>query len=575
MKMFKNTTFRSGLSLFALLFILGYYFFSFNKHSGWEQKNVIITDSKIYYSYLPATFIYKDLHFNYADSLNNKLGSHQVTGFKNEEGLTCQKMSVGKSIMDIPFFLIAHAWAKMDSNYQANGYDTIYHLLIGLAGLFYGFLALVYVRKILRVQFPDYIVAIVILLIGCSTNLLFYSTYRSGMAHASGLFLVAFFIWNSMRYVDEGDVKALFQAMLALGLAMIVRPTNVLFGLFLLIYLFESGKSLSRLVEDVKNRFAPHLLALLAFLFPIVIQMSLWKYMSGNWIQYSYRDEGFFFSSPEIISGLFSARNGVFLYAPILIFAFVGMFFSFKQKMKLSLIIPLVIFIYVIFSWWTWWYGGSFGSRSFIESYVIMALFLALFFERISSNWHKNIQIIVFSILIILSFQLTKKQSYLSRYGVLHWDSMTYKAYWDLFPTGKYDDSFFDHLEAPDYQNSKKYGEEYIDFKVMDKHNSFSEVVKVSLEDYNVGDSITVVCEIWDSNKIKFDKNTLVYLRLEHEGEVFLYDVKLAPKEKKRTYWNKLILKIPVTEKTQGEIISLQYKYIGDSRCFYRLPKIE
>ena len=94
-----------------------------------------------------------------------------------------------------------------------------------------------------------------------------------------------FFIWNSLRYVDKGNVKALIQAMFTLGLAMIVRPTNVLFGLFLLIYLFESGKSFSKIIEDIKNQLLPHLLALFAFIIPIAIQMGLWKYISGQWIQ--------------------------------------------------------------------------------------------------------------------------------------------------------------------------------------------------------------------------------------------------------------------------------------------------
>ena len=56
-----------------------------------------------------------------------------------------------------------------------------------------------------------------------------------------------------------------------------------------------------------------------------VPQMIYWKEMTGRWLYFSYgSDERFFFGDPAIIKGLFSYRKGLFIYTPLLLFAFAG-----------------------------------------------------------------------------------------------------------------------------------------------------------------------------------------------------------------------------------------------------------
>jgi hypothetical protein len=52
------------------------------------------------------------------------------------------------------------------------------------------------------------------------------------------------------------------------------------------------------------------------------------------------------------------------------------------RDMRLVLIIWAVSW-YVYSSWWSWWLGGSFGHRGFIEHYAFLALPLAWILERL------------------------------------------------------------------------------------------------------------------------------------------------------------------------------------------------
>ena len=119
----------------------------------------------------------------------------------------------------------------------------------------------------------------------------------------------------------------------------------------------------------------------------------------------------------------------------------------------------LLIFIYFIFSWWCWWYGGSYGSRPMVETYGILALPLAASFTYLFKKkiWVKIIVGVVLAALLSLNqFQMQQRRT-----SLLHWDSMTKEAYFGIFlrqhvPTG-YDKM----IKKPDYKNALKGVKEY------------------------------------------------------------------------------------------------------------------
>jgi len=186
-----------------------------------------------------------------------------------------------------------------------------------------------------------------------------------------------------------------------------------------------------------------------------VPQFLFWKHNLGTWLWYSYGEEGFFFNNPQIINGLFSFRKGWLIYTPVMIFALFGIYTLLKTNRQFF--IPLITFtilnIYVIFSWWCWWYGGSFGSRPMIDSYPLMAISLGSFL--VFSNKFKPLRIIVYA-LVLLMTTLSVFQTQQYKRGALHFDSMSREAYFLTFGKLYITNEFLDALAPPDYEAAKK-----------------------------------------------------------------------------------------------------------------------
>jgi hypothetical protein len=195
------------------------------------------------------------------------------------------------------------------------------------------------------------------------------------------------------------------------------------------------------------------LIAIFAFLV-LVPQMIYWKTVTGNWIYYSYGDQGFFFLNPHLTDVLFSFRKGWFIYTPVMIFAVLGIYLLFRNNKAffLPVLILLAVYLYVVSSWWCWWYGGSLGQRELIDIYPVMALPLATVIHWVykrASLWHYLAGLLVlFSVLLGAFYNV---QYY---YGAIHWDSMTRRAYFDSFGRVHPSPRFQKLLKSPDYDRA-------------------------------------------------------------------------------------------------------------------------
>ena len=186
-------------------------------------------------------------------------------------------------------------------------------------------------------------------------------------------------------------------------------------------------------------------------------QLLYWKSQTGQFLYFSYgEDEKFFWLQPVFWKGLFGFRKGWLIYTPVMIFSLAGIFLL-KEKLKdlkLAIIFTFLPAMYLIFSWWCWWYGGSFGMRPMIDFYGILAIPMAAFlqFSHTRKRIFKSILYSLFSLSLLLGIY-----HYIQfHYDAIHYDSMTWKAYKHSF--GKVHDSEkLDKLLAPpDYENAKK-----------------------------------------------------------------------------------------------------------------------
>jgi hypothetical protein len=192
------------------------------------------------------------------------------------------------------------------------------------------------------------------------------------------------------------------------------------------------------------------------FLLPWVPQFLYNIYFTDQLFFYSYNDEGFFFNNPQIINGLFSYRKGWLIYTPLMAFAIAGLPVLFHKHKQLAW--PLAIYtslnMFIIFSWWCWWYGGSYGQRPMIDSYGLMAIPMAYTFQWALSG-HKW-KIAGFTVVIFLLIGLNQFQIRKYRKGSIHFADMTGKAYWHSFMSVRPRSGFYDLLETPDYSKAKQ-----------------------------------------------------------------------------------------------------------------------
>jgi hypothetical protein len=558
---------KGRLSLILLVFLSFQFVKVLHHNKQWEDSRTIQVDASWYYVYLPATFIYQDLKYEYADSLNSVLGHHFATYYLNEEGIKVQKFSIGTAIMEMPFFLIAHTIAINDHINEPNGYSKIYHYFISLSTVFYAILALIMMRLILKKFFDDTTVAIILLLFGLGSNFFYYASFEGGLSHLPGLFLIGAFMLTTINWVETKKFSYLNLSILSITMAVIVRPSNVVFSLFWLFYIYESGWGYKSFLSYLKQLRLKLIIPILIWVLPILLQMSIWKYSTGHWVHYSYGDEGFFFSNPKILQGLFSARNGMFLYGSFLLLAFAGMFIRSKKIPRLSMIIPFVCFIYFIYSWWCWWYGGSYGSRAAIESYMILAIFLGVFLEYIMKKLNKSVVQIGLSILVLFSLYSTSIHTDMRYVAVIHWDAMTYQSYQDVFLSKGIPGNYSDHLENPDYAGAVKNGNEYDGFKELNSVNPESEHISIKL---NNNDTIFVEMGIWGESKF-YSNPAVLYFSLKNGEELSQQKIELPNLGRE---WNIAVFPVLIEDNMKGKDVQMFYSYTGDHRVFYKDWKI-
>ncbi|MEZ4936073.1 MAG: hypothetical protein R2799_00605 [Crocinitomicaceae bacterium] len=566
MKVFEELVQKKLISLSVVLLIGFFYFQKLHEESRWNKQTSIRTDALGYYVYLPSVFIYSDLKYDWTHQLNAKYPNFYFASYtEGENGARYQKYPIGTSIMNIPFFLIAHQLA-LNSDQEADGYSPIYHKWISYGTVFYAVLALIMIAQVIGLFFSDLIAAITVLLIGLGTNYYYFAIYEPGLSHIPGLFVLGLYFYHCIKWFREFKFLNLFILTISLGIATVIRPTNILFGGFFILMLFQREIGFKKVIQVFKTyKYKWIMLLLSAILIPF-LQISLWKYNSGNYIQYSYGEEGFFFTSPHIIYGLFSARNGLFLYSLPFFLSIYALFIRKKEIPTLFIFINLFVFYYVIYSWWCWWYGGSYGSRAAIESYVLLSILLATAIDFIWKQLIPAITLIFIISLFQISFTTTLSFSDMRRTNLVHYDAMTWEAYWYLWTKDGIGSDYFELWEHPDYHSSLKYGSEYIGFLELNTRSKYSEGVMNNYTNIP-GDTIFVKFEFWGEDA--FFGDPVIFLEVVCEDMGYYQKIPIKP-EVKVMEWNSGIQSLKFDNQWINHTVHFRLIYEGKRRIFYR-----
>ncbi|GAB4294049.1 MAG: hypothetical protein Kow0068_18940 [Marinilabiliales bacterium] len=426
------------------------------KFKFWQEDNkVICNDIIFYYSYLPATFIYGDVTLDFIGKIHEDF-SNKFWPIKTPIGKNAIKTTMGMSILYAPFFFAGHLAANI-LNYPTDGYSPPYKFALLMSAVVYLLIGLYFLRKVLEKYFTKLVTAITLITIVLGTNLFHYSAIEAIMPHVYGFSLIAIFIYLVIKWYEKPSIFNTIIIGLLAGLIVLIRPTNILILIFLLLWDINSWKSLKERIYFFIKSYYLILIMIICFFLVWIPQFFYWKAVSGQWLYFSYsNNENFFFSNPQIINGLFSYRKGWLLYTPVMIFALIGIPILFKKNK--SFFWPVTFFtilnIYILLSWWSWWYGGGFGLRAFIDSYSILAIPFAAFLKW-SYEKKTYIKLIITAIIFMLIFfnLFQTKQYY---FGAIHWDAMSKEAYWASFGKLHPPKNFHNLLEHPDYEKAKQ-----------------------------------------------------------------------------------------------------------------------
>ncbi len=435
---------RSLLAL--LLCYLLMVFAGFVYYPKWKQSHTEATiswDAGGYYLYLPAIFIYKDLKelkFQPEIIKKYKPSPHFDQAFVHEQsGNRVMKYSCGQAIQFAPFFAIAHVYASASSMYEADGFSRPYQFMMSFGALLIAFLGLFVLSKILRHYFSDGTTALTLILVVFGSNYLDYSAINGAMTHNTLFTIYTLLILTSIKFHKEASYFKAIVIGLLIGLAALTRPTEIIACLIPILWGLE-GLS----VESIKKRllfFKKHLpklmISAICCLAVGSLQLIYWKYVSGDWIVYSYEDQGFSWLRPHLLDGLFSYRSGWLTYSPVMYFALLGFVPLFKDYRKVfwACLAFGGLFIYIAFAWDIWWYGGSLGQRTMVQTYPIFAFPMAAFLSKITkTKWLKYFILALSLLFIYYNLWLTHQAH---KGGLLKAGEMTRTYFWKTL--GRYE----------------------------------------------------------------------------------------------------------------------------------------
>jgi hypothetical protein len=130
-----------------------------------------------------------------------------------------------------------------------------------------------------------------------------------------------------------------------------------------------------------------------------------------------------------------------------------------RKEFFWPVIVMLILHIYLIYSWWCWYYGGSLGSRPMIDIYGPLAVSMAAFLQWTMEK-KKWIRITLITLFLMAGFKggLLNIQYY---YGTIHWEGMTSRAYFKSLFRIKYYPEINDLIKIPDHEAAKKGEEKY------------------------------------------------------------------------------------------------------------------
>jgi hypothetical protein len=408
-------------------------FFGIQLYRGPAAKTIIDGDGSGYYAYLPTIFHYKTTDFKAVHEFEKQQKSLSYSGhyFHKRGDVLINKYFLGTALAISPFYLLASLYSYV-FGMPADGYNILYQLAVALAAAFYLALGLLAVIRLLRqFGFEKYIAFMVILLLLFGTNLFYYALMHPSHSHVYSFAAVSVFLMYTRTFFLTRKSSYFLYASIALGMLALIRPTNLLI-IGAVPFIAGDRETLMKGIDFIRKKYWKLLFGIALFALIFGIQFIFNYIQTGNCFIWSYKNEGFDFLHPHIGKFLFGFKKGFFIYTPLMLAIIPGFYLLFrKSRFAFYSVFGFILMaIFILSSWWNWFYGDSFGMRSMIDLYPVLAILLAYSIDKLVS---KRPGFVIYLVAGFLLSSLNLVQIYQYNKGIIHHDSMDFDKYKYVF----------------------------------------------------------------------------------------------------------------------------------------------
>jgi hypothetical protein len=295
--------------------------------------------------------------------------------------------SIGPAILWAPFFgaghLVARALGARHPDINANGISFPYRQAVCVAGLFYGVIGCWFCFRLARRFYGPALGGLAVALTVTGSFLLWYLVKEPSMTHGPSMAAVAAFVWtwsatrdSRMRAAQVEDVPLRSRALtqwawlgVVAGIMTLIRWQNALFAVLPAI---DAVTALARGARaSDPGRIRRVLTGGTAFCACAAVtflpQMIAWRAMYGSWLAVSPLGPQIRWFDPQVVDILWSSRNGLFSWSPILYVGAIGfvMFVLRQPAVGAPMLAGIVLMTYFNACIQDWWGSDGFGGRRF------------------------------------------------------------------------------------------------------------------------------------------------------------------------------------------------------------------
>jgi hypothetical protein len=370
---------RRAALVFAWLFAIG---LAFQLQLGARLQS----DGFYYFSYLRSLAFDRDLDFTNDYTLLG-LGDKPHLFQPTPTGHAQSAASIGPAILWSPFFAAAHVTAlrlgAANPDINANGISFPYRQAVCVAGLLYGLIGCWFCVRLTALCFGARLAALATTLAVLGSFILWYLIKEPSMTHGPSMAAVAGFVWAWIATRDGRTTRQWAWLGAIAGLMTLIRWQNALFALLpacdAIAALLAAARASDRprVTRVLTGGAVFTLCATLAF----VPQMIAWHAIYGSWLAVSPIGPQIRWTDPQIADTLWSSRNGLLSWSPILYVGAIGlvMFAVSMPAVGIPALLAVAVMTYFNASVQDWWGSDGYGGRRFDGTIPLFCLGIASF----------------------------------------------------------------------------------------------------------------------------------------------------------------------------------------------------